>query len=162
MFTVDGYEAWEVIHGSFNMELFNSFIKNHVLPRMNAFPGPRSVLVMDNCRIHRNEVLNHGLELTVDIEGDVWGCRSGSRIFTAIFTRFEPDRRNICTAQSLDKKETNGRLKGFRIMVTSCLWSWRSCMPMWRSIFGEVNMVTQWQGMAMTWRTIMKMIMNEF
>ena len=23
MFTVDGYEAWEVIHGSFNMELFN-------------------------------------------------------------------------------------------------------------------------------------------
>jgi len=71
MFTVDGYEAWEVIHGSFNMELFNSFIKNHVLPRMNAFPGPRSVLVMDNCRIHRNEVLNHGLELTVDIEGNV-------------------------------------------------------------------------------------------
>jgi len=65
MFTVDGYEAWEVIHSSFNMELFNSFIKNHVIPRTSPFPGPRSVLVMDNCRIHRNEALNHALlELT--------------------------------------------------------------------------------------------------
>ena len=43
MFTVDGYEAWEVIHGSYNMELFNAFIKNHVIPRMNPFPAARLV-----------------------------------------------------------------------------------------------------------------------
>jgi len=71
MFTVDGYESWEVIHGSYNTELFNAFIKNHVIPRMNPFPGTRSVLIMDNCRIHRNEVLNRRLELIADIERDV-------------------------------------------------------------------------------------------
>jgi len=59
MFTLDGYEAWEVVHGSYNMELFNGFIKNHVLPRMNPFPALRSVLIMDNCKIHRNSMLNH-------------------------------------------------------------------------------------------------------
>ena len=30
MFTVDGYEAWEVIHGSYNTELFNAFIENQL------------------------------------------------------------------------------------------------------------------------------------
>ena len=39
MFTVDGYEAWEVIHGSYNTELFNAFIENQVIPRMNPFPN---------------------------------------------------------------------------------------------------------------------------
>ncbi len=56
MFTVDGYEAWEVIHGSYNTELFNAFIENQVIPRMNPFPATRSVLIMDNCKIHRNVV----------------------------------------------------------------------------------------------------------
>jgi len=72
MFTLDGYEGWEVIHGSFNRELFNLFIKNYIIPRTNPFPGRRSVLIMDNCKIHRNEVLNNGkLDLIVDIEGNV-------------------------------------------------------------------------------------------
>ena len=56
MFTVDGYEAWEVIHGSYNIELFNAFIENQVILRMNPFPATRSVLIMDNCKINRNAV----------------------------------------------------------------------------------------------------------
>ncbi len=56
MFTVDGYEAWEVIHGSYDTELFNAFIENQVIPRMNPFPATRSVLIIDNCKIHRNAV----------------------------------------------------------------------------------------------------------
>ena len=57
MFTVDGYEVWEVIYGSYNMELLNAFIKNPFIPRTNLFPAARSVLIMDNCKIHRNNIL---------------------------------------------------------------------------------------------------------
>jgi len=38
------------------------------LPEMNPYPGPRSILVLDNCRIH------HNIELVdiVNAAGMVW------------------------------------------------------------------------------------------
>jgi hypothetical protein len=36
--------------------LFNSFIEQHVLPLCNQYPGPRSIIVMDNAQIHRSQV----------------------------------------------------------------------------------------------------------
>jgi DDE superfamily endonuclease len=56
LYTMDGYIAWEILKGSYNTEEFNEFVKNQVIPRTTPFPGPRSVLIMDNCRIHRNDV----------------------------------------------------------------------------------------------------------
>ena len=45
-----------VIQGSINATIFNTFLQNSVLPLCNAYPGPRSVLVMDNASIHHSKV----------------------------------------------------------------------------------------------------------
>ena len=55
-YTIDGFITWEVEHGSFTMELFEDFIELKLLPLCNAYPGPRSVIVMDNAPIHQQEV----------------------------------------------------------------------------------------------------------
>lgn len=55
-YTVDGYMAWEVRQGSYTTEFFNAFVQDRVLPECSPFPGPRSVLVLDNASIHRNQV----------------------------------------------------------------------------------------------------------
>ncbi|KAJ8486860.1 hypothetical protein ONZ45_g14529 [Pleurotus djamor] len=54
---IDGYVAAEVIPGSYDGLSFYEFIQEQVLIHMNPFPGARSVLVMDNCRIHHNPAL---------------------------------------------------------------------------------------------------------
>lgn len=41
-----------IIVGSFDAEKFGEFI-DILLTQMNPFPGPNSVIVMDNCRIHK-------------------------------------------------------------------------------------------------------------
>ena len=50
-YTVDGYIAYEVHQGSITADIFNDFVQHKVLPLCNS-SGPRSVLVMDNARIH--------------------------------------------------------------------------------------------------------------
>ncbi|KAJ8584982.1 hypothetical protein M405DRAFT_746054, partial [Rhizopogon salebrosus TDB-379] len=55
--TTEGYMAAHVVEGSFDSETFYDFIATKVLPSMNPFPAERSVLVLDNCRIHHNEDL---------------------------------------------------------------------------------------------------------
>ena len=59
-FTVDGYIACNVYDGAVNGERFEDFIENDVLPHCTPYPGPRSVIIMDNASIHRGEV-NHYL-----------------------------------------------------------------------------------------------------
>jgi hypothetical protein len=58
VYSVDGYLAWEIRQGSYNTQLFNDFVQNQVLPLCNPFPMRRSVLVVDNARIHHSEVMN--------------------------------------------------------------------------------------------------------
>jgi DDE superfamily endonuclease len=55
-YTIDGFIAWEIEHGSFSQELFEDFIEKTLLPMCNPFPGVRSVIVMDNAPIHQQEV----------------------------------------------------------------------------------------------------------
>jgi len=55
-YTLDGYITYDIVHGSYNAELFRIFIENKVLPLCSPFPGPRSVLIMDNASIHRSQV----------------------------------------------------------------------------------------------------------
>jgi hypothetical protein len=64
-YTVDGFIIWEVVHGSFNVELFQEFIENKVLPHCNPYPGPRSVIIMDNAPIHSQEVFIHVFYKTI-------------------------------------------------------------------------------------------------
>jgi transposase len=59
-YTTDGYMAWKIFKGSYTKQIFNQFVYTEVLPRMNAYNEerpPRSVLVMDNARIHCSEEL---------------------------------------------------------------------------------------------------------
>lgn len=48
---VDGILYAHVVHGSFNGSTFKLFIQG-LLQTMNPYPGPKSVLIMDNCAIH--------------------------------------------------------------------------------------------------------------
>ena len=45
-----------VFRGAVNAEIFEEFIEFNVLPYCNAFPGPKSVIVLDNAGIHIPEV----------------------------------------------------------------------------------------------------------
>lgn len=50
--SLDGILHASIIEGSFDSEKFGEFI-DILLTQMNPFPGPNSVVVMDNCRIHK-------------------------------------------------------------------------------------------------------------
>ena len=51
-YTSSGILAYTIQQGSITGEKFRRFLKYKVLPRCNRFPGPRSVLLMDNCSTH--------------------------------------------------------------------------------------------------------------
>lgn len=52
--SLDGIVNLSVIEGGHNAESFSLFIDS-TLDYMNPYPGPRSVLLMDNCTIHHAE-----------------------------------------------------------------------------------------------------------
>ena len=52
--SMSGVLYLKIVEGSFNTELFIDFITG-LLSQMNHFPGDNSVIVMDNCRIHKSE-----------------------------------------------------------------------------------------------------------
>jgi DDE superfamily endonuclease len=78
--TLDGIIAYDIIEGSVTTEHFVQFLQELVvrfslellvtnayfiqIPLTNPYPGPRSVLILDNCRIH------HGEEIRKLVEDD--------------------------------------------------------------------------------------------
>jgi DDE superfamily endonuclease len=54
-YTLDGYIAYDIVHGSYNTASFNQFIAEKVLPLCRP-PHRRSILIMDNASIHRSQV----------------------------------------------------------------------------------------------------------
>jgi len=46
--------AWQLVVGSFNKQLFLSFLHNRLLPRMSDLPASRHLL-MDNIAFHRSK-----------------------------------------------------------------------------------------------------------
>ena len=78
--TLDGLITWDIIEGPITAERFVRFIREMVvsctclqckieteacpnqLPFTNPYPGPRSVLVLDNCSIHHSEELQKLVE----------------------------------------------------------------------------------------------------
>lgn len=56
--SLNGIISCQIVEGSFNSQLFGSFIEG-ILDCMNPFPLPNSVIVMDNCHMHKDpEVLD--------------------------------------------------------------------------------------------------------
>ena len=48
----EGVVTYEMITGTTNGETFFDFIRGSLIPCMQPFPAPGSILVMDNCSIH--------------------------------------------------------------------------------------------------------------
>ena len=64
LYTYNGFVDWMIIHGSYNADLFIQFLEEHVIPHTNPYPGPQSVLIMDNAKIHHDEVFTIALNAT--------------------------------------------------------------------------------------------------
>jgi len=52
LLTLNGIVTCTVVEGSMTKALFLEYLEHNVLPKCMAYPGPMSVLVMDNARIH--------------------------------------------------------------------------------------------------------------
>jgi hypothetical protein len=79
VYTLDGFFTWDIIQGSYTTDLFNAFVEEKVLPFCNPYPGPRSILIVDNAKIHHNEVhltsiLHFKLANSSEIGRDVQKC----------------------------------------------------------------------------------------
>ncbi|EIM90978.1 uncharacterized protein STEHIDRAFT_48598, partial [Stereum hirsutum FP-91666 SS1] len=59
--SLDGILALEVSETSYTTETFNMFV-SRLLTRMNPFPLPNSVLVIDNASIHKSQALRMMVE----------------------------------------------------------------------------------------------------
>ncbi|KAJ7352384.1 hypothetical protein DFH08DRAFT_652033, partial [Mycena albidolilacea] len=50
--SLDSIIAVDIVEGSFNTRRFARFIDG-LLDQMSSFPLPNSIIMMDNCRIHK-------------------------------------------------------------------------------------------------------------
>ncbi|SJL02942.1 uncharacterized protein ARMOST_06283 [Armillaria ostoyae] len=50
--TIDGIIVHDIIPGSVTSLHFSEFLWECVIPLTNPYPGPRSILLLDNCNIH--------------------------------------------------------------------------------------------------------------
>jgi transposase len=48
----DGYISYRVVQGSITQEIFEDFVLRDVLPHCTPWPGPRSILILDNGSSH--------------------------------------------------------------------------------------------------------------
>lgn len=49
---MEGLVALELVDGNVNGDVFYDFVRGSLIPNMQIFPNPHSVLIMDNCSIH--------------------------------------------------------------------------------------------------------------
>ena len=52
----EGILHCDIIEGAFDADMFYVFI-DQLLDRMQPHPAPNSVVVMDNCRIHKSQAI---------------------------------------------------------------------------------------------------------
>ena len=52
LYTMNGFIMYEIIHDSYTIEMFTKFLCDKILPLCSLFPDLRSVLLMDNTKIH--------------------------------------------------------------------------------------------------------------
>ena len=55
-FIIDDFIAIAVYRGGVNIESYEDFVRMQLLPKCTRWPGSRSVIVMDNCKIHHEMV----------------------------------------------------------------------------------------------------------
>jgi hypothetical protein len=55
--TINGYLDYVIHHGAITGDLFMEFVEERVLLHCSPYPGPRSILILDNASIHKNPCL---------------------------------------------------------------------------------------------------------
>jgi transposase len=55
-YTIDGYIASRTFKGTCTGDIFEEFIIEQVLPKTTPYPGPRSVLIMNNASVHHSNI----------------------------------------------------------------------------------------------------------
>ncbi|EGO02438.1 hypothetical protein SERLA73DRAFT_35899, partial [Serpula lacrymans var. lacrymans S7.3] len=60
--TLNRYLAINIVHGSVNGEDFFDFIVNDVLSVMNPYPQDKSIIILDNCAIHKMNAVREVVE----------------------------------------------------------------------------------------------------
>ncbi|KAH7323301.1 hypothetical protein B0J17DRAFT_582197 [Rhizoctonia solani] len=76
--SLSGFLYMDIVEGSFTSRSFCSFIKG-LLDVMTPYPGPNSVIVMDNCNIHKNQEILEMIEAR-------YVCYKPFQIFYEFFT----------------------------------------------------------------------------
>ena len=61
---VTGFFAWHCDDGTYNRTKFHSAFVSKILPEMNPYPFPRSILILDNAKIHMYQEL---VDAVIDI-----------------------------------------------------------------------------------------------
>ncbi|KAF8187233.1 hypothetical protein K438DRAFT_2151265 [Mycena galopus ATCC 62051] len=95
LLTLDGMMANRVVEGSTKCVDYLDFIEHEVMPLTSAFPGPLSVLVMDNARIHHGkEILELAEHFSASVSlalSPLTYCtfRCSHRISTSLFPRLQ-------------------------------------------------------------------------
>ncbi len=56
-YTVNGLLTFDIISNTYNRERFEDFFRHFVLPELTHYPGPKSIVILDNARIHNRQVL---------------------------------------------------------------------------------------------------------
>eukprot|EP00957_Ditylum_brightwellii_P104517 7963480-Ditylum_brightwellii.AAC.1 len=49
---VKGFMAWESTRGTFTQIKFHEAFARHIVPKLNPWPLPNSIVIMDNAKIH--------------------------------------------------------------------------------------------------------------
>lgn len=61
---INGFISWEITEGTFNRMAFHEAMIKNVLPFLNPYPLSRSILILDNARIHLYQELLDAVEQT--------------------------------------------------------------------------------------------------
>jgi len=59
-----GFIGWECTRGTFTRAKFHEAFARHVIPRLNPWPLPNSIVIMDNAKIHMYQKLEEAIHQT--------------------------------------------------------------------------------------------------
>lgn len=52
LYSIKGFISFDYVEGGYSAEQFMQSVEFAIIPELNPYPGPNSILVLDNCQIH--------------------------------------------------------------------------------------------------------------